>query len=237
MRSQTRQKTRRKTRMPGIVIIAMAIILVGLGVKAGKYVSGNFAGEDQPETSQKASKTGGVKARTYFSPSDIQANRTLSDYQMVIEKNLMERLGWQKTVEISRSRYEPVVQPQQRPEQLEPVNDLVLTGIVRLDGDNVAIVEDVSSGEAYFLKKGDKLKDYFVEAVTEKNMVLVNGDSRLTPALGSKAQYDSSGHILTTEAPSAQKVEAAVKDTGKSDATMSLIERMKAQRRRELEAE
>lgn len=236
MRSQTRQKTRRKTRMPGIVIIAMAIILVGLGVKAGKYVSGNFAGEDQPETSQKASKTGGVKARTYFSPSDIQANRTLSDYQMVIEKNLMERLGWQKIVERPR-RYEPVVQPQQRLEQPEPVNDLVLTGIVRLDGDNVAIVEDVSSGEAYFLKKGDKLKDYFVESVTEKNMVLVNGDSRLTPALGSKAQYDSSGHILTTEAPSAQKVEAAVKDTGKSDATMSLIERMKAQRRRELGTE
>lgn len=237
MRSQTRQRTKRKARIPGIVIIAMAIILVGLGVKAGKYVSGNFAGEHESETSYSTSRIGGAQGGTYSSFRSIQANRTLSDYQMVIEKNLMERLGWQKTVEISRSRYEPVIQPQQRPEQPEPVNDLVLTGIVRLDGDNVAIVEDVSSGEAYFLKKGDKLRDYFVEAVTEKNMVLVNGDSRLTPALGSKTQYDSSGHILTTEAPSAQKAETAVKDTGKSDATMSLIERMKAQRRRELGTE
>lgn len=233
MRPQTRRRTKRKTRMPGIVIIAMAIILVGLGVKAGKYVSGNFTGEYQSETSQETSRTGGVKARTYPSPSDIQANRTLSDYQMVIEKNLMERLGWQKTVKTPR-RYEPVVQLQQRPEQPEVVNDLVLTGIVRLDGDNVAIVEDVSRGEAYFLKKGDKLRDYYVEAITEENIVLVNGDSRLTPALGSKVQYDSSGHILTSELPNVQKVEAAVKDTDKSDATMSLIERMKAQRRKEL---
>ncbi len=236
MRSQTRQKTKPKARIPGIVIIMMAIILVGLGVKAGKYVSGNFAGEHQSETSQKTSRTGGVKAGTYSSSSGIQANRTLSDYQMVIERNLMERLGWQKTVETPR-RYEPVVQPQQRPEQPEPVNDLVLTGIVRLGDDNVAIVEDVSRGEAYFLKKGDKLRDYFVESVTEKNIVLVNGDSRLTPALGSKAQYDSSGHILASELPNAQKVENAVKDTGESDVTMSLIERMKAQRRRELGTE
>jgi len=236
MRSQTRQKTKPKARMPGIVIIMMAIILVALGVKAGKYVSGNFAGEHQSKTSQKTSRTGGVKAKTHLSPSDIQANRTLWDYQTVIEKNLMERLGWQRIVETPR-RYEPVVQPQQRPEQPKPVNDLVLTGIVRLDGHNVALVEDVSREEAYFLKKGDKLRDYFVESIAEESIVLVNGDSRLTPALGSKAQYDSSGHILASELPNAQKVENVVKDTNESAAKMSLIERMKAQRRRELETE
>ena len=167
----------------------------------------------------------------------------LLDYQMIVEKKLMQRLGWQKIVEKPRI-YEPVVQQQQPRERPARVNDLILTGIVHIGDDTIALVEDVSSGEAYFLKEGDRLKDYSVESISEENIVLVNEDSRITPALGSKTQYDSSGHILTSQPPNTQTVSDAVNSTDKASESpdedtskMSLLEQMRARRRRELGTE
>ena len=107
----------------------------------------------------------------------------------------------------------------------------------------MALIEDTSKGEAYFLKKGDKLKDYVVEAVTEESIVLANEESKLNPTLGSKAYFSTSGRIFMSEFTDRQAVESPAKSASETasldegSADLSLIERMKARRRKEMGSE
>ena len=185
--------------------------------------------------------TGSAKFRTASSSSGVQPDRDLSYYEMITERNLLRPLGWEKPVETPRIE-KPVIQRRQPRERPIPVDELILTGIVHLDNESIALVEDVSSGKAYFLRKGDKLRNYSVEAIAEENIVLVNEDSKLTHALGAKVQYNSNRQISTSEQYNNQTTndtaqnadtESDSQDEGDT-ANLSLIERMKARRRREL---
>jgi hypothetical protein len=159
---------------------------------------------------------------------------------MIVESNLFRRLGWQKTVEIP-SLPEPVVQRERPYERPKPPNYLTLTGITYLAQEPMAIVEDSSKGEAYFVKEGDRLKDHIVETITEENVILVNGNSRVTVALGARTNYNADGELLAAAAAEGQMTVCIMEESNEEPAPLeedtaglSLIERMRARRRKEL---
>ncbi len=243
MRSRVITETKSKTKIPRIAVIAIIIIFIGLGAKGIKYILNHSPEERQTRASQETAHIEEAESNTLLSFGWTRPAASLSDYQVVVEHDLLKPLGWQKTV-ATPPPPKPVVQREVRQERPAPTNDLVLTGIVNLGGEPIALMEDTSSGKAYFLKEGDKLKDYLVEAISEKNIVLANGSSRLTPSLGSKAQYDSNGRISISQLTDERAIGGSMKSTDEkvasSDgepANLSLIERMKARRRRELETE
>lgn len=190
------------------------------------------------QRSQNVTPAEGVKTSSSF--SGVWQPESFSDYQVIIKNDLLKPLGWQETV-YTPPPPEPVVQRGIKQERRAPTNDLVLTGIVRLGAAPTALVEDASKGEAYFLREGDKLKDYIVEAIGEESITLANESSRIVVALGSKTNYGSNGRVLISEMTDGQttgdSVESTDEKTASSDegtANMSLIEQMKARRREEL---
>jgi hypothetical protein len=247
-------KMRSKVEIPGIAIVAIIIVFIVLGAKGIKYVLSNTAGDQPLETNQKIKSAERINPETFSAFSGIAPARSFSDYQVVIEHDLLKPLGWQKTIALPAPP-QPVVRREWRRERPAPTSDLILTGIVRLGDESIAIVEDTSKGEGYFLREGDKLKDYVVEDITEENIVLAKENSKLMTALGSRARYSSTGQILmsgladeqaTSENPPSPlykggKESNVVETTGEesslldeSSASLSIIERMKARRRKEL---
>jgi hypothetical protein len=233
-------KSRRKEgfRIPRtVLVIAIAIASIGLGTKGVKYVLSHSDGKQE---SIAANKVQSAKPGITSLPNIAQLGGSLSDYQMIVESNLFRRLGWQKTVEIP-SLPEPVVQRERPFERPKPPNYLTLTGITYLAQEPMALIEDVSRGEAYFVKEGDKLKNYVVETITEENMILVNGNSRVTVALGTRTSYNSDGELLAAAATEGQMTASIAEVPDEEPAPLegdtaglSLIERMRARRRKEL---
>ena len=232
-----------------LVVIAIVIASIGLGPRTAKYILQHSARTQQLKATTLSAEA--MKPRTAQSSNGAQLAESLSDYQVVIENDLLKPLGWQKTVE-TLPLPEPVVQRQRQQEPPEPLNHLMLTGITYLAEEPMALIEDVSRGEAYFLKEGDKLKDYVVAAIGEENITLVNGNSRMTASLGRRTYYNADGELLATgpadEQVSGRRVRGSrmtesmmndlseESDSSKDDtADMSIIERMKARRRKELE--
>lgn len=234
-------ESRRKSRFViprTAIIIAIIAVFIGLGPKSVKYVLRYSAGKQQSEattTSTESGKTGIIP-----SSSSMLLSRSLSDYQLIVEKNLLRPLGWEKTRETS-SLPPPVIQRERQRERPSPPNHLVLTGITYLDEESMVIIEDVSKGEAYFLREGDKLKNYVVAKIEEDSITLVNGNSRITAAMGMKTYYNTDGGFLATGSSESQTVESVIKDSNKQTASsdgdiadMSVMEQMRARRRREL---
>jgi len=135
------------------------------------------------------------------------------------------------------------IQPEKKPIPPEPLNKLAFTGIVYLESEYIALVEDSSKKDAYFLKKGDKLRDYTVENITDGSVILSNGDSKLTYPVGSAAYYNSKGWVSAPTGPINNQVAVSSPDSkaeesvsaNKDSAELSLIEKMKARRKKELE--
>ena len=238
-----------RLKIPGFVIIITLIALIGLGakgikpgIKGIKYILTSIDQAGSSKASQGIELTGVRNPRDSSSLSDAKSGRSVADYQVVIESNLLRPLGWQRTV----APPAPVVQrPARMPTRTpEPVNDLIFTGIVNLDGQNVALIEDVPAQKAYFLKEGDKLKDYTVESVGEESVVLVNNDSKIVSVLGSRAYYNPRKQILIPNLANALISRDIVKNTDEESASvdtvnerpsnLSLIEQMRARRRKEL---
>lgn len=229
-----------KIKIPGIAIVAVVIVSIGLGTKGVRYILSYSAEEQDPRTSRKVTPTGSIDTRTFSSLSGMQLDRPLSDYQVVIENDLLKPLGWQKTIAMPPLP-EPIVRRRTRQAPPAPASNLVFTGIVRLGAESIALIEDISIGEAYFLREGDKLKDYLVQAIAEENITLVSENSEFMLDLGSKARYSSNGQILTSELTDEQAIEDLAKGADEKTASsdegsvnLSVIEQMKARRRKEL---
>jgi len=122
-----------------------------------------------------------------------------------------------------------------------------LTGIVEVGTERTALIEDTSQKKGYFLKEGDKFKNYLVETILDESIVLVKDNSKLTTDLGSKAYYDSSRQIIISRQADKQGMPEPVKVAKNADGKvassngnaeeLSIIERMRERRRKELEQE
>jgi len=217
------------------IVIAIVVASIGLGPRSVKYALRYSSGKQQSEAT--TTSAGSAKPGIIPSSSSAQLGRSLSDYQLIVEENLLRPLGWQKTRETSPLP-EPVIQKERPRERPGPPNHLILTGITHLAEEPMALIEDVSRGEAYFLREGDKLKNYVVANIEEENIILVNGSSRITAALGARTYYNADGGLLAT---GTQATGSITKDSNEEPAPleedtadMSIIERMRAQRRKEL---
>jgi len=228
-----------KIHIPRIAILFIIIAFIGMGARGGKYILSSIQPSEENVTPVKPGKP-----KNSPPLDESQMIRSFSDYDLVAEKNLFNRLGWEKIIQ--ESLPEPVVirnnEPRERQRDTEPNSDLILTGIVSLAGEPMALVEDTSAGKGYFLREGDKLKDYLVEAIDEESITLARGDSKLMPNLGSDTRYNSSERIVISrstreqrpESISSESINAETASSDENPANLSLIERMKARRRKEL---
>jgi len=233
---------KKKIQIPGIILILIFVVFVGLGVKGVGYAISYFKDKQPSNTTDKPKATKTVASYTFSLSGVMQSVENLSDCQVIAKRNLFEPLGGRRAEPI---KAEPIVQrevkeapPQPRP---EPLNDIALTGIVHINNGYMALIEDSSNGKSSYLKKGDKLKNYVVESISEKAVTLTNGDSKLTQTLGSKTYYNIHGELLASGSANTQisanttKQPSVKSDTPEEkDSNLSLIERMKARRRKEL---
>lgn len=167
-------------------------------------------------------------------------------YQVVVENNLFRPLGWKKEVlkETTPKTENPVVE--NRRERPSPTYNLSLTGIAQNGSQWVAIVEDESKREGYFLHRGEKLKNALVSEIFAEYIILVVGDTKTQLSLGGSIKYNANGEIMlntiTTQKPDLSISESFNEvyrtqiriPNSDEDVQKSLIERMKARRRKEL---
>jgi hypothetical protein len=228
-----------KIRIPRIAIILFIVALIGPGVQLGKYVLNS-----QPSiVAQSIGTDSTIHLKTVKSVSSNDLNRSLLDYQIIVRNDLFDPLGGQRALTLATvSSPQQMTQAEKKQAPPEPLYKLTFTGVVQLESADSAIVEDFSKNKAYYLKKGDKLKDYTVDAITEDSITLSNGNSKFTTRIGSAFYYNSGGQISTSE-PSNNQIVAKASDSKTEETTsinsgsanLSLIEQMKARRKKELE--
>ena len=175
---------------------------------------------------------------------------TQRDYQIIAENNLFRPLGWKKEI-VKPTRPAPRFEPEpviERPAPPPPTYALTLTGIVQSDSQWLAIVEDAKRNEGKFIRQGGVLKDAVLSEIQPEHITLTRGEMTLQLALGESVEYSVGGEILfaTVSKTKPQRVETrqASGTTGDSvsseaqvegtDTQQSIIERMRANRRRSL---
>lgn len=232
---------KRKNGMPRILTILILILFVGVCVKGLGYIINNSS-KKQTVTINNTT-TNGIKKTYYYSLSGtLKPIGSLSECQIIAQRNLFEPLGGWKFE--SAPKTDLVIQkevkampPQPRP---EPLNDLILTGIVYINNEYLALIEDGASGKSYFLKKGDKMKDYSVEKITEEEITLVNENSKIVQVIGTRTHYNTNGKLLASGSGDTKTYSNVANEPKANPApssnnkNMSLIEQMKARRQKEL---
>lgn len=161
------------------------------------------------------------------------------EYQVIVENNLFRPLGWRKEVVKKTMPTETVVIeiPKERP---APTYNLTLTGIAQNSSQWIAIVEDETKKEGYFLHRGEKLKNALVSEISAEYIILVVGDTETQLSLGGNIKYNANGEIMLNTITTTQKPDFLIPNpefhtpNSDEDTTKSLIERMKARRRKEL---
>lgn len=166
----------------------------------------------------------------------------LKDYEVIGENNIFRPLGWQREGEsleelVPTTVSEPIVRVPSPP----PTYTLVLTGIAKSGSDWIAVVEDWEREEGVFLRRGELLKDVRVQDILSEHIILVRDEVTLQLALGESIEYGIDGRLrfntastakisrLSNEAGAPSGIQADSGDSGQS-----LIERMRARRRKEL---
>jgi hypothetical protein len=227
-----------KSRTPSIIVILLIIVSIVPGIKLGKYILNN----NSSDVTINNNSVGNTKTAKSTPSSYLQPTKSLLDYQVIIGNDLFSPLGGQKTIVVASPPKQAIQieKPQAPP---EPLYKLAFTGIVNLGSEYTALVEDSSKNDAYFLRKGDKLKDYVVESITDGSVILSNGNSRFTYPVGSVAYYNSKGWLSTSEPRNNQVVALSSSESkaeepvsvNRDSAELSIIEKMKARRKKELE--
>lgn len=167
----------------------------------------------------------------------------LKDYAVIAENDLFRPLGWKRETQsleepTSAVAPEPIVEMPSPP----PTYTLVLTGIAKSGSDWIAVVEDRKRAEGTFLRRGETLKDVRVQEIMSEYITLVRDDTILQLALGESIEYGVDGQLRFDTAGTA-KISKLLNETNApaetevdsgDDDEQSLIERMRARRKEEL---
>ncbi|MEK7398687.1 MAG: hypothetical protein AAB116_17275 [Candidatus Poribacteria bacterium] len=247
----------KKTRVPGILIILILMLFIGLGWGYHNQIANKLFPQKATVASNKDPNAGNQdpNASLVHRYPSFNPITNLSDCQIIVRRNLFEPLGGRIAEPTLAKTINQVIVAKQEPPKPppDPIYDLILTGIVYNGNELLALIEDSSKGRSFYLRKGDKLKDYYVEKITDREVVLMNGDSKITQALGSKTYYNINGKLLASrpanapiamnETSNRSEPSVAKSEPGSSassnngNANLSLIEQMKARRKKELEQE
>ncbi len=234
--------TSKRPNIPGIIVVLIVIIFVGLSLKGGRFVTNHFTGKQQSKNNESPTADKNTNKGSSLLFSRYRQIKQLSDCQIIIQNSLFEQLGGRKierqVVELPKKVEVKAEMPQSRPAQ---PNYLVLTGIVYLNGEPLALIEDSSKGKSYFLKRGDKIRNYTVDEITGKEITLVSENSKVVQSLGAKTYYNAEGNLLANgSVVSDSSNMAQVKSMSEpvpsenKDSNLSLIEQMRIRRKKEL---
>ena len=167
----------------------------------------------------------------------------LEDYAVIAENDLFRPLGWKRQIQ-SLDEPTPAVTPEPIVETapLPPTYTLVLTGIAKNGLDWIAVVEDLKRDEGAFLRRGEMLKDVRVQDIMSEHITLTRGELTVQLALGESIEYGVDGRLRfdtagTAKIPELSNETEALSETqvdSDDDGEQSLIERMRARRKEEL---
>ena len=123
-----------------------------------------------------------------------------------------------------------------------PTYTIVLTGIAKNGSDWIAVVEDRKRNEGTFLRRGEMLKDVRIRDIMSEHITLTRGEMTVQLALGESIEYGVDQRLRldtvgTGKMPGPRDKTDASSETqadSSDDGKQSLIERMRARRREEL---
>lgn len=185
-------------------------------------------------------------SESVFSHSEraFSSHRELKDFEVIAENNLFRPLGWKREVR-SQEELTPTVVPELIVETPPPppTYTLVLTGIAKNGSDWIAVIEDRKRAEGAFLRRGETLKDVRVQDIMSEHITLVRDDTILQLALGESIEYgvdgrlrfDTAGTAKISKLPNETNAPAETEVDSGDDGEQSLVERMRARRKRELD--
>ena len=167
----------------------------------------------------------------------------LKDYEVIAENDLFRPLGWKREIQLPKAPTptvtpEPIVEIPPPP----PTYTLVLTGIAKSGSNWIAVVEDQKWDEGAFLRRGEMLKDARVQEIMSEHITLTRDEMTVQLVLGGSIEYGVDGRLRFDTAGAVKMPELSNKtgalsqtqaDSG-DDGEQSLIEQMRARRRREL---
>ena len=168
----------------------------------------------------------------------------LKDYAVIAENDLFRPLGWKREIQsleepISTVTPEPIIEIPPPP----PTYTLVLTGIAKNGSDWIAVVEDRKQDEGAFLRRGETLKDVHIQDIMSEYITLTRDEMTVQLALGESIEYgvdgrlrlDTAGTAKIPEFPNETEVLSGTQGDSGDDGEQSLIERMRARRKEELD--
>ena len=168
----------------------------------------------------------------------------LKDYEVIAENDLFRPLGWKREDQSPEEptptiTSEPIAEIPPPP----PTYTLVLTGIAKNGSDWIAVVEDRKQDEGAFLRRGETLKDVRVQEIMSEHITLTRDEMTVQLALGESIEYgidgrlrfDTAGAVKISKLPDETGAPSEAQVDSDDDSQQSLIERMRARRRRELD--
>ena len=166
----------------------------------------------------------------------------LKDYAVIGENNLFRPLGWKRENPLPvppTVAPEPIVQIPPSPSTYT----LVLTGIAKSGSDWIAVIEDRKQDEGAFLRRGEALKDVRIQDIMSEHITLVRDGMTLQLALGETIEYgadgrlrfDTAGTAKISKPPDETEALSETEVDSNDDGEQSLIERLRARRRKELD--
>ena len=175
----------------------------------------------------------------------FSSHRELKDFEVIAENNIFRPLGWKKELQ-SPEELTPTVAPEptaELPTPPPPTYALVLTGLAKSGSDWIAVVEDSKGNEGAFLRRGETLKDVRVQAIMSEYITLTRGKMTVQLALGESIEYgidgrlrfDTAGAAKISKLPNETNALAETEVDSGDDGEQSLIERMRARRKEELD--
>lgn len=221
--------------------VLIVLILFGVVIVKGTQYAWNY---DAPENSQvSAQRTVPYEPTStsdYLAPDREGPVAAPITYESIAESNLFRPLGWEKPnpspspPPVPRRRVTELVRQPPPP----PARYLTLTGIAQNGSKWLAILEGTGDQEAYFVHQGETLRNATIREITPEHLVLDGNGTERTLALGQSIHQEPSG-LLRFEPISHQPALAAetrseTEPTLEENSEMSLLERMRARRRREL---
>ena len=168
----------------------------------------------------------------------------LKDYEVIGENNLFRPLGWKRETQsleepTSTVTPEPIVEIPSPP----PTYTLVLTGIAKNGSDWVAVVEDRRRNEGTLLRRGETLKDVHIQDILSEYITLARDEITVHLVLGESIEYgvdgrlrfDTAGTAKISKLPNETEALSETQVDSGDDDEQSLIERMRARRKEELD--
>lgn len=230
------------------VVLLLAVVLV---VKAAQHAWDSWHTDDaHAEATQSSTRSTTARndatgiSRVTAQDADLDASWT--GYGAISEHNLFRPVGWEPQVAARSTAPPPMRRPSRAaPERPAPAYYLTLTGIAQNGTQSLAVLEDSQQNDGYLLHAGDNVQDAHVSAIAEAHITLARGNATAQLALGESIQYNGRGQILLGVVASreigfasprgaASADSTMASETGDSDSQLSVLERMRARRRREL---